>query len=50
MERRAVCDVVINVVHTAAIHTQTYTNTLHLRDTQRVFRVTYAVLLLATDF
>jgi len=50
MERRGVCDVVINVVHTAALHTQTHTNTLHLRDIQPVFRVTHAVLLLATDF
>ena len=50
MERRAACHVVINVVHTAALHTQTHTDTLHPRDTQPVFRVTYAVLLLATDF
>jgi len=50
MERRGVCDVVINVVHTASLHTQTHTNTLHLRDTQPVFRVTHAVLLQATDF
>ena len=52
MGGREVCDVVINVVHPAALHTQTHTHTytLHLRDTPPVFRVTYAVLLLTTDF
>ena len=31
-------------------HKHTHTNTLHLRDTQPVFRVTYVLLLLATYF